>query len=577
MHTPTQTVFAVNFHLATPPASSDASQAIAGLAALLRSLALLAIALTAGVLAKAQGPQVPAQEVNSSISEVTVYRQGALVRRSGRVTLSAGTQEVAFVGLEQGVRTGSVQLAVDQQVSTFALEVGLDPSRPAADPDSLRVLRTRLDSIDLAIARVNAQRAGIQEELAVLVANRDLSSEQSATPTSATAVRDAAKLYRELTTNAQVALYELGVRERLLQQTRQQFEQRINNIRPAERTDIGRINATLLADRAGTYDVELSYVVENASWTPDYDLFVNSEGGKPARLLLTANVQQSTGVDWRDVRLTLSSSDINSRLSAPYLSSVVLGSQAVDLSANYAGAVRQKSRAESDAYPAAAPMQEVQLSYAPATFAYESNSAAARLYTIDRPFSLAANGRMAAVKLTSNNLPVQLRYHVVPKRELLAYLEGVVTGWDTLNLLGATMRLHLDDRFLGTSYLDASQDSDTLTVGLGPDPRLVVERVGRGQGSDTKVLRGRKTYDLGYRIALRNTRAQAIDVVVEDQIPISSREEITVELKEATGKPSHDPATGKLTWRLSLKPATREQFDVRYLIDAPKEVPIQFE
>ena len=537
---------------------------------------LLAVLLAAlPTLARAQDAPTRA-EVDSRITDITVYRQGALVRRKASLTLATGNQDVAFVALERGIRPGSVQLAVDAGVSTFALDIGLDPSRPAADPDSLRVLRGRLDSLELALARVAAQRAGVTEQLAVLAANRDLTGEQSATPTNATAVAEAARLYREHTTQAHVADYELQVREKALQELRQQYSRRIGAIRPPSRTDIGRITATLLAERAGTYEVELSYIVDGASWTPDYDLFADGERGTEARLLLSANVVQNTGVDWRDVRLTLSSSDINSRLDAPAWSPTYLGHDRERLA--------QARVTRNDAYdmdvsaeasmstPAAA-----KASYAPATFATESSSAAARLYAVERPFSLATNGRPSTVRLVSYQLPLALRYRVVPKREPVAYLEGVVTGWDTLNLLGAQLRLHLDGRFLGTTFLDPTQASDTLTVGLGPDPRLVVERTGRDQSTDHKFIRGRRVYELGYRITLRNTRAVAVDVVVEDQLPVSTRDEITVELKSATGRPERDEATGKLTWRLSLKPATREQLDVRYVVEAPKDVDVRFE
>ena len=547
-------------------------------------LALLPLALslsTAPIHAQLANP-------TSTLTEVTVYRQGALVKRTGRVTVTAGNQDLAFTGLEQSIRPGSVQLAVAQSVSTFALDVTQDPSRAPAEPDTLLGLRDQLAALDDSLARLSAERAGLNEELAVLAANRDLTGEQATPSTSATAVRDAARLYRELTTEAQLALARLKPREERLQKRQQQLQQRIGAIRPQPAGNVGRITAKVIAERAGTFAYEFSYIVNNASWTPDYDLYVQADEDTRARLTLSGNVQQYTGVDWTDVKLTLSSSDINSRLAPPELSPLYLGRDVASLRSNMAGYAKELeaadgtisirgARTDGPQYVIDGVRIQAAASNAAPTYATATNSAAARLYTVDRPFSLAANGRPSAVRLTSHELPLSLRYHVVPKREPTAYLTGVVTGWDTLNLLGANVRLHLDERYLGDTYLDPAQNSDTLTVGLGPDPRVVVERKPLGRGSDTKLIRNLKTYDLGYEISLRNTRSVPIDILVEDQIPVSQRDEVEVELKSATASPSVEASTGKLTWQLSLKPATREQLVVRYDVKAPKEVVVNFE
>ena len=50
----------------------------------------------------------------------------------------------------------------------------------------------------------------------------------------------------------------------------------------------------------------LSYVVPNAGWIPTYDLR-GKDIATPLSMQMKANVQQATGEDWKDVKLTLSS------------------------------------------------------------------------------------------------------------------------------------------------------------------------------------------------------------------------------------------------------------------------------
>ena len=519
----------------------------------------------------------PTQEAPSTLTAVTVYHQGALVTRAGTLTLAAGANAVSFPQLAQGIRPNTVQLAVGQGVATFALDVSQDPLAAPAEPDSLLSLRAVLAAVEDSLAVLHAERAGLQEELAVLAANRDLTGADATPAVSATAIREAARLYRELTREANVALARLLPRERRLTEHKSRLQRRIGAIRPSPRGDVGRVSAKLIAERAGTYPFELSYVVDGASWSPDYDLYVDTEAGVSASLVLAAKVQQYTGVEWADVELTLSTSDINSRLDAPELSPNYLGRDeyvVVGYGVAQPSAVRaeRKRDAEADAV-----YEEIEAFEPAATFATSTAALTARLYTVSRPFSLAPDGQPSSVRLTRTNLPLALRYRVVPKRQTTAYLEGLVTDFDTLNLLVAPLRLHLDDRYLGATALDPAEASDTLAFGLGPDPRIAVEREPIGRGSDTKVLRNRRHYDLGYRITLRNTRATPATLLVEDQVPVSQREEIEVDVESVSDGGKHNEETGLVQWQLSLKPGERRELTVRYGVDAPKDVRVGFE
>lgn len=529
------------------------------------------------VFAQADRDSQSANSVPSKLEKVTIYQQGALLTRTGSLTLKAGEQEIILEGLERNINPGSIQLAIDRSVGIFAVEYTRVNPKAGSEPDSLIKLRGELKGLRKVLAVNAIQQKGYDEEIEILKANR-LIAQSETSGYSAASIREATQLHNELATAARVARLDLVEKATEINKDILVLEQRINAIRPNQKGAVGKIVAKVIAERGGAFNFELSYITNAASWSPNYDLYVQTEGTSKSQLVLAADIRQNTGIDWENVALTLSNTNINSRLTPPTLSPIFLGGNAeYNLKSQVAGTVqKRKQTAEEEVVYAPLQNASADVAYA-ATYATQSNSAAARLYEIDRPFSLVANGKSSSVKLTSNELPIDLRYRIVPKREQQAYLEAVITGWDTLNLLAAQTRTHLDGRYLGKTYLNTQQNSDTLTVGLGPDKRLVVKRTGRGQGSDTKFIRGKKEYNLGYQITLRNTRNVAIDVLVEDQIPVSQKDELTVELKNATGKPDLDEFTGKLTWKLSLKPAKEEKLIVNYQIVAPKNTPIRFE
>ena len=79
-----------------------------------------------------------------------------------------------------------------------------------------------------------------------------------------------------------------------------------------------------------------------------------------------------------------------------------------------------------------------------------------------------------------------------------------------------------------------------------------------------------KTTELGLEILVKNKKNKAINIIVEDQIPISNIEEIEVKLLDKS-KADLDEATGKLTWKYELKAGESEKHIIRYEVKYPKK------
>ena len=71
-----------------------------------------------------------------------------------------------------------------------------------------------------------------------------------------------------------------------------------------------RVSIVVLADSEGEAELSLKYIVSGASWTPQYDLratIPSDEKNKPSvHLHYRASIAQTTGEDWTDVNLSLS-------------------------------------------------------------------------------------------------------------------------------------------------------------------------------------------------------------------------------------------------------------------------------
>ena len=82
----------------------------------------------------------------------------------------------------------------------------------------------------------------------------------------------------------------------------------------------GKIILQLNCAVEGKYDFNISYVTPNAYWTPFYDLRADNIKS-PLKLIYRAKIFQTTGIDWKQVKLSLSTSTPTQTGNAPIFKS----------------------------------------------------------------------------------------------------------------------------------------------------------------------------------------------------------------------------------------------------------------
>ncbi|HEY0975862.1 MAG TPA: mucoidy inhibitor MuiA family protein [Flavobacteriales bacterium] len=197
-------------------------------------------------------------------------------------------------------------------------------------------------------------------------------------------------------------------------------------------------------------------------------------------------------------------------------------------------------------------------------------------FVIALPYSIPSDGQGHLVAVKEHQVPSVYRYYCTPKLDPSAYLFAKASGWDRLDLLAGPVNLYFEGTFIGESFLDVAQVKDTLDISLGQDHAVIVQRT-KQQELGKRTFTGSKRLDtIGWAIEVRNKKATAIDVVINDQIPVPVLGEIEVELLEndATAK---DQATGFLTWRDHLGPSASAKHGFTYSVKAPKQMALVLE
>jgi len=191
-------------------------------------------------------------------------------------------------------------------------------------------------------------------------------------------------------------------------------------------------------------------------------------------------------------------------------------------------------------------------------------------FPISLPYTIPSDGQNHQVGVKENELVSSYKYYCAPKLDLDAFLFAQVTGWEGMNLLAGPAYIYFEGTFVGESLLDLTGAGDTLDISLGRDQGVSVQRTKRKDYCQRQVIGSKRTESVGWEIAVRNNKPQAVDLVITDQYPVALRSEIEVKLDEAVGA-KVTAENGFLTWKVKVEPRTDQQFPFGYSVKVPKE------
>lgn len=133
-----------------------------------------------------------------------------------------------------------------------------------------------------------------------------------------------------------------------------------------------------------------------------------------------------------------------------------------------------------------------------------------------------------------------------------------------------TSPLYYEGTFLGKTYLDLSAADDTLSLSLGKDNGIKVTRKLLKEFSSKKFIGSNRTETKEYEITVMNTKRLPVNIVVQDQFPVSTVKEIEVKDQSAP-EAQVNGETGFVTWSLLLQPGQERKLKMSFAVKYPKE------
>lgn len=570
-------------------------------------------------------------EVNSEITDVTVYKIGALINRKAAFKADKGQTILRLTKLAPYIMEESIKVDGDGSFTILNVQFKNDYLNELERNKAVETLLDSLDFYNKKIEESDTWTKIVNERMEFLKANQNISGKQEATDLAS--LRSLDVYFSE---NLQKINLELLNQKRLKASYNEQIKKinnELNSIRSNRSMPSGTLEITIEKNNAQTASLGVSYQVSNASWYPGYDIrFTGTKD--PLHIAYKANVRQNTGVDWKDVNVILSNAQSHISAQIPKLEPWPLYYYFPELSYSLQGRAAGVSPQMAEAYDEVVieeespmmirgisgkmpenplyvidgvPLDNAQhlnpndiesikvLKDASATAVYGARAAngvvvittkkdksgsSAPLsisyknetsieFAIDSKQTILSNNQLNTTVFKNADLAAQYEYQSIPKLSEKVYLIGKLYDWTGADLVSGEANIYMENSYVGKSQINTTQFSDTLHLSFGIDNNIIINREKLKNFSETRFIGANKTESVSWKISLRNNKSYPVSLIVSDQIPLSTSKEIQVDAVELSGG-NMNSSTGEVSWNLTLNPNENRELIMTYSVRYPK-------
>jgi TonB-dependent SusC/RagA subfamily outer membrane receptor len=256
--------------------------------------------------------------VAAKVKAATVYFNSAEISQTISAILPKGTSEIVIKNVSNALNENTIQIGAPSTVTVLSVqftddyvsEYELDATNPA-----IKKVHDSIVLIKKEIQKVENARDSEAKAIELLDKNQQISGVNSGLNVAELMkMVEFYKLKRTEVNNNYDDLDEKSIKlNALLVKLNSKLE---INTKKEDKTSDGKLIIQVMNEVAGHVDFEINYLTSDASWKPFYDLRANSIG-EPMEMMYKAEVKQDTGIDWKKIKLTLSSGNPNQNNQAP--------------------------------------------------------------------------------------------------------------------------------------------------------------------------------------------------------------------------------------------------------------------
>lgn len=508
--------------------------------------------------------------VKPSLSNVKVFLRGAQLNYTSSVKIEKGIKDIVFSGLAANIDRNSINVSATGDAIIMSVVQRFDYLRQSEKTPQIKSLEDSLEYQSKMLSFSQNEMDVLKSEIDLILANKNIGNEKIGV--SVVELQKMAEFYRKHLGEVKNKIFDLTLNQKKIQKNIERLQNQLRELNNQLNKPTNEIVVTVSGKTAGTIEVSLSYLIFDAGWQPVYDVRVDKISS-PANLSYKANVWQNSGLDWMNTDIILSTRNPNVNNNKPELDPWFIDfvKPVSYQKMMKAGAARSMDNlAMQVVSEAAAPLESE-------TMADYINVIETQLsveFTPTIKYSIPSDGKPHSVALQDFSIPAKYEYYAAPKIDNNGFLVARLSDWSSYNLLPGQANIYFENSYVGQSYVDPSTTRDALTLSLGRDKNISVSHDVLKDFSEDKFLSSNVERTFAFEIKVKNNKKVPVNIIVEDQIPISKNEEIVIKLIDSSGA-IYNAENGKLKWTVNVEGGKSVSKKLVYSVKYPGDKPVQ--
>ncbi len=507
-------------------------------------------------------------EPSTKIRNVIVFTESSMIKKEARFNVGKGENIVRMSGFTPYLVDQSVQVSIEGKSAVKISEVKVAETN---DPqEKMLKLQAKLYSIDEAMKTSSNEISVITNSSEFIKKVVPFSQNQKVTQSE---VASHARFLEKSLAENYKRISGIEVKLRKLKEEKDVVENEIKDLRSLNKSK--SIDIVLISpDDNKEVTLLFSYVVNNAGWSPLYEVRADSNASK-INMNYFAAIKQSTGEDWTGVNVEISTAK-------PYSSKAPsdLTTWFVDLyqPEQYDRPYMELERMSKSAMPSPMSMEDSSMGGDGLPFQETRVKAETTSFSfiIPRKVTIPSDNQPHKVMVASSEKEAEFSYYAIPKLSKYAYLKTSLKSPFSFTLLAGNMNVFLDGRLVSSSYFDKTISRDEeIKLSLGIDESIRIERKLENKFTDYSGLISKETkVSYEYKHELVNAKEREVTISINDHFPVSRNESIKIELESPKKNEAEISNEGIITWKVKLEPGEKKNLALKFSVAYPKELTV---
>jgi uncharacterized protein (TIGR02231 family) len=513
--------------------------------------------------------------IETKITDVTVFLAGAQITHHSDVNIKAGENTFRVINLPLYMDPNSIQVEGNSNYTILSVRHQVNYLNDQTSNPRVKAIEDSLEEAQFKLQEIAGLRNVAEQERMMLEANRSIKGANAVLLTED--LEEMANFYKNRFKELSYRNLELTQQERRTNEEIQRLQNQLQSLNARKGANPGEILVTISATKESKTSLNFSYVSQSAGWAPVYDLRAE-DINSPIEFAYRAKVYQSTGTDWNKVNLTISTGNPNVGGQIPtmapwYIS--IYDPQPVSYNWGAKGKAEQAPQAQM-AYDSVAngayaiEQDKEERVYTTADYTSVSSNTVNTEFKISIPYDIPSDNQQYDVVMQKQSLKANYNYIAIPKLDNDAFLRAQITDWMQYALLAGESNIYFKGTFVGKGYIDPAAANDTLDLSLGRDKSITVKREQIKDFCKTSSFGSKQKTTKAYEITITNTKKSAVNLTIEDQLPISNNGDLEVETEEISGG-TLDAQSNKISWKLTVQPGETIKKQLRFSVSYPKK------